>query len=427
MGEKEVMGGGGAAVLRMPAAAMIVVGCLRWKSKAATSSFLLAEPPSAAPAPGRMDLGSVQRFIEQTRKDLQFLNETVARAHGVDGSPIKDFDTTTLGEESSAGYFSTTSRIHIMHNEGARLPHSLIVKRAGGFNESFRSMAERAQVAEKEHKFYSLLLPRLSTEVASSLPRVYHSSPSSLLMEDLSPRADVADQEEGIDSAFAEKAVRLAAGLHAPFWGSPRMPDCVVPGADPSSWLSLIQAKSSEIYRAREFLGGCGDEADEAIGAYLHEHAGDIHRRATEEVPQTLIHADMRAGNLMRERGEGKGGCLLLDWQTFCAGPGLYDIASLLVCSMTVSARRLHCLDLLRLYQRRLGELGVDYAWDDLMLHFRLAILQQAFLINYAFEDVTAEDCPLLFTRARRRIIQAITDFNCLDLTFPKTEERKKN
>ncbi len=296
------------------------------------------------------------------------------------------------------------------------------MKRAGAFNAAFARMAAAARVAEREHLFYSRVAPRLPPEVASRLPRVYHSSPAVLLMEDLAPRAEVCDQERGLSVAFAEKALRLAAGFHAPFWDRP-LPACVTPGGDPSSWLSLIKQKSAALFAREGFLGGRGEPEDEAIGARLHAHADAIFSQATQDLPQTLIHADFRAGNLLREeKGQARGGgeeseeCLVLDWQTFCAGSGLYDVASVVVCSMTVAERRRHGSRLLRGYQRELAARGVAYAWADLLRDFRLMVLQLAFCINYAFEGLTADDCPLLFTRARRRIMAAITDLDCLAL-----------
>merc|ERR1711981_436431 len=233
------------------------------------------------------------------------------------GEVIKDFDVTSLGEESSAGYFSTTERIHIVHDHPA-LPSSLILKSEGGFNDSLSEMAERVCACEREHLFYSKLAPSLPAGIASRLPRVYHTTPASILMEDLAPRAEVANQEEGLDLSFAKEAIVIAASFHAPFWpqpGSRSIPDFVVGGGKPDHWLNLIKCKSADLYSSRGFLGGRGDPEDEKVGKFLHDHADEILSRATKEAPQTLIHADYRAGNLMRVSATGE--CMVLDWQTF--------------------------------------------------------------------------------------------------------------
>ena len=61
------------------------------------------------------------------------------------------------------------------------------------------------------------------------------------------------------------------------------------------------------------------------------------------------------------DEGEGRPGIKVLDWQTFTYGPGLYDVANIVVCSMTVTECEKHCKRLLRLYQSRLSELGIEY------------------------------------------------------------------
>lgn len=393
----------------MPELALCVYQVNRWKRSALAKKETIAVPP--------IDVETLSQFLFRSERDLEFLNEKICAPHGIaKGEEIKDFDVTSLGEESSAGYFSTTERIHIVHDHPA-LPSSLILKSEGGFNESFTKMAQRVRACEREHLFYSKLAPSLPAGIASRLPRVYHTTPASILMEDLAPRAEVANQEEGLDLSFAKEAIVIAASFHAPFWpqpGSRSIPDFVVGGGKPDHWLNLIKCKSADLYSSRGFLGGKGDPEDEKVGKFLHDHADEILSRATKEAPQTLIHADYRAGNLMRVSATGE--CIVLDWQTCCEGPGLYDVASIAVCSITAEDRKKHCDELLRAYQGALKDRGVDYPWEQLMEDFRVVILQQAFLINYAFEEVSAEDCPLLFTRARRRIMTAISDYNCLDL-----------
>ena len=123
---------------------------------------------------------------------------------------------------------------------------------------------------------------------------------------------------------------------------------------------------------------------------------------------------------MMREKGGL--GIKVLDWQTFTYGPGLYDVANIVVCSMTVTECEKHCKRLLRLYQSRLSELGIEYEWARLWSDFRLCVLQHCFVINYAFESVVdgsgevVPDCPELFARVWDRIVGAARRYGCLEV-----------
>ena len=84
--------------------------------------------------------------------DLGALKEIVARAHGrASCPPLAGFDSTSLGEESSAGYFSETIRLHLRYYGAedeeekalAGLPGSLILKSQGAYNETFEEMANK--------------------------------------------------------------------------------------------------------------------------------------------------------------------------------------------------------------------------------------------------------------------------------------------
>ena len=100
--------------------------------------------------------------------DLGALKEIVARAHGR-VPPLAGFDSTSLGEESSAGYFSETIRLHLRYYGAedeeekalAGLPGSLILKSQGAYNETFEEMANK--VSENfESRVLGKLFPRSS-------------------------------------------------------------------------------------------------------------------------------------------------------------------------------------------------------------------------------------------------------------------------
>merc|ERR1711908_193771 len=127
--------------------------------------------------------------------DLGALKEIVARAHGR-VPPLAGFDSTSLGEESSAGYFSETIRLHLRYY-GA---------------EDEEEMANKVGAFDNEHLFYHCLARALPRECRDKyLCLCYHSTPRSILMSDLGPSHEVVDQEEGMDFDLAAAAMVAAA------------------------------------------------------------------------------------------------------------------------------------------------------------------------------------------------------------------------
>merc|ERR1712032_1441097 len=55
----------------------------------------------------------------------------------------------------------------------------------------------------------------------------------------------------------------------------------------------------------------------------INKGAAKILKRVCYQSPQTLIHADYRADNLIMLPGED---CAVLDWQLCSTGPGVYDL-----------------------------------------------------------------------------------------------------
>ncbi len=337
---------------------------------------------------------------------------------------ICDYSISPLGEEGSAGFVNTTERINICYDNDAdsrQLPNSLIIKSEGGFNESFDKMARRINANEQECNFYKELAPSLQEVSSLKLPKIYHATKNILVMEDLSQKATVVNQEEGMSMDLMNVAVLTAAEFHAPYWGAMRsseLPQYVPKGGEGNGWLNLIKEKSQSVYSMKGFLG---DEIDNSsdIGLFIHAHADKITEHACSTEPQTLIHADYRGGNFMQVNGTNE--MYVLDWQTYCSGLGLYDVAYLIIGSMEIQGDS--TIELLRTYKKRLEELGIDYKWDDLWRDFRVCILQMAFMINYAFEGVVQSnedrrirpDTPEILFCCRRRIIAAIRRYECCD------------
>lgn len=112
---------------------------------------------------------------------------------------ICDYSILPLGEEGSAGFVNTTERINIYYDNDAdstQLPNSLIIKSVGGFNEAFDEMARRINTNAQECNFYKELAPSLQEVSSLKLPKIYYATKNILVMEDLSQKATIVNQEE---------------------------------------------------------------------------------------------------------------------------------------------------------------------------------------------------------------------------------------
>merc|ERR1711959_388074 len=117
-------------------------------------------------------------------------------------------------------------------------------------------------------------------------------------------------------------------------------------------------------------------------------------------------------------------GCAVLDWQLYCTGSGLYDVANILIGSLTCQDSEEHCIALLKVYQQTLIELGVmDYVdFDRLWKDFRVAILQLGYIFSYWTDTVDHDgqlkpdfpkDALTLFKKFHKRILAAILRYKC--------------
>jgi len=327
-------------------------------------------------------------------------------------------------------------------------PATLVMKCPGYYDAHFEQMAEETKCYEREHLFYTKLAPILSkmNTVAASdsgtikFPLVYRSElnrnsekASYILMEDLCKTCVRGNQIEGISPRRAEALVLSAAHLHASFWegreGSAPIPDFVVHGDDSGSFLFKLQSDFMRTYPKlvasrgyKPFGAGMPEEYVKGVARRIYKKSDWILSYMCKSTPQTLIHADYRADNMMHRKTEMDS--VVVDWQMYCRAAGVYDVCNILIPSMCVGERREHCVRLVRLYHNALVERGVvGYSWENLWHDFRMACLQISFLMGILStgigdhgelkQDFSAFD---LCSAAFQRVVFAISDYNCLKL-----------
>lgn len=188
-----------------------------------------------------------------------------------------------------------------------------------------------------------------------------------IVMEDFGGNRMV-DQVAGMELADVESAVVALADWHATWWnkvdgftdrglavplGSPIYP-AVLPTLFAEGWEKL----SAEAPHVLEKFAEIGAKFGDALGGLLQQ---------LDAAPNTLLHGDYRADNMMFDAN---GSLLLLDFQILGTGSAAYDLAYLVTQSPDASVAAANERRLFELWKARLIESGVlatdlERAWDD--------------------------------------------------------------
>jgi hypothetical protein len=119
-----------------------------------------------------------------------------------------------------------------------------------------------------------------------------------------------------------------------------------------------------------------------------------------------LLHGDFHIWNSFFPKQPKIKHSLIVDWETYKRGFGVYDLAYLLITGLDVSVRRDKEQDFLRRYHNGLQKAGIEkYNWQDCLQDYRLAIVANLFP-------------PIMWQSGEKvkRAIAAFEDWHCLEL-----------
>ncbi len=135
-----------------------------------------------------------------------------------------------------------------------------------------------------------------------------------------------------------------------------------------ASWLKVrndLPSKANETYE--RLLGGLPTHWERWLGPRVADGRG-----------LTLLHGDAYFSNFLVPRATGH--AYLIDWQSCCVDLGAGDLVNLMA-FWTREQRREHERELLREFHHRLVDYGVaGYAFDDLLLDYRLGLVYWALM-----------------------------------------------
>lgn len=251
---------------------------------------------------------------------------------------------------------------------GTGCPESVIVKLAALAPEAVQTAAALG-FYRREVNFFEELRSNSPVRVPSCHFTEIDDDNASfvIVMEDFGGNRMV-DQVAGMELADVESAVAALADWHATWWnrvdgfserglavplGSPIYP-AVLPTIFTEGWDKL----SAEAPHVLEPFGEIGPKFVDAIAGLLQQ---------LDAAPNTLLHGDYRADNMMFDSD---GNLLLLDFQILGTGAAAYDLAYLVTQSPDASVASANERALFNLWTARLAEGGVPVAdlaraWDD--------------------------------------------------------------
>lgn len=324
------------------------------------------------------------------------------------------------------GSDGTSSRrgLTVEYNEAGRaagLPSTLFTKSTAAL--TMRVVCGLCHLLENEAGFYRRIRPELDMEA----PRGYHTAFDPRAFRSLFILEDVVATKGAtfgnpltrvLDRAMAEDMVGQLAIFHGAFWDSPRL-------RGDFGWLLTGEmwhtTMNNMINTGKMFRNGLA-RGEEVIPPELRRRRDELwpglframalHSRT----PQTLLHADVHAGNWYVT---GDGGMGLYDWQCTLRGNWATDFAYAIMSALTIEQRREWERDLLEFYLDRLKAAGGDApGYNEAWLQYR----QQTFQGVFAWvgtlgqgkmqPDMQPRDISLANVE---RILQAVADLESLD------------
>ncbi|MFE7743904.1 aminoglycoside phosphotransferase family protein [Nocardia sp. NPDC057455] len=327
-----------------------------------------------------------------------------------------------LSFETANGSRGTSTRvaIRVEYNDvgkQANLPTDLFAKTTTAFSQ--RILLGGGKMIDGETRFFRDFRPRVDIEAPVGYWGAADAGSwrSIALMEDIASTrgARFIEPNAPIARDQIEDLVRNLARLHRTFWNHPSIADLKTTTEALEAYLAAIDMKKRcevGLRRAEavvpETLRGQADRLWAGV-----EQAID---KATNELPQTLLHGDPHIGQTYRTASGRMG---FVDWQVVMRGGWAHDFAYTVNSGCEPEDRRAWDRELLASYLDELGPLeGRAPTFDDAWLAYRqqsmFAYAAWAFTIGraaYQPEMQPVETCLTLL----KRITTAIDDHDSLD------------
>jgi len=298
-----------------------------------------------------------------------WIEEALRSAAAIGTERVAGVELRPIGE--GQGFLSTMAAVKVEYDPPtAKAPTSVVVKLEPAAG-TFRDTERETNAFAREVDFYRDVAPGLDVRV----PRIYYAvadgTGMALVMEDLSHLRS-GDQLRGMQHDEVLATVREIARVHAAFWESSRLRTLGwLPDHDPMWREGFEEHWPGFVAEYGVRLGREAHELGERVRANL-----DWIRQRIAGRPSTLIHADLRADNLLFGEPRSKDAVVVLDWQLATRSMAAIDPTRLLGGSEPAAQRQGHHLEVFTAWHEALLTHGVrGYEFDEALEDFRLGAL----------------------------------------------------
>jgi hypothetical protein len=288
--------------------------------------------------------------------------------HLVPGATVSALDVLSMEVGTT-----TRVRVAVGHDGPGSLPQRWFVKLPSGSWKA-RGITLVPRLLQAEVRFYHELSRRVPVPQPSLLAAESALGRGiTIVLADVTERGALAGAPaDALSLAQATAVVDRLAGLHACFWGDPRLGGACRWLAGAARRWEVRLGTALAVPLMRRGLCQAGGSVPRALHGPAMRYARQRRRvmGVLAEGPQALVHHDCHAGNLFWEDA-GPG---LLDWQLVRIGEGIGDVAYCLATALEPATRRTHEAYLVERYREGLLERGVrapDFAhlWHRYRAH----------------------------------------------------------
>lgn len=335
-----------------------------------------------------------------------WLEDALRTGGGLSDERIAHIELRPIG--AGIGFLSSVAAVNLTYERPCpSAPKSVVVKLepAEGV---FRDTERNSGAFEREVRFYRDVSPHAGARV----PRCYFALASAegsvLILEDLT-HMQCGDQVRGMRHCEVVATVREIGRLHANYWNNERL--------NALDWLPDHDQFWREGYEenwadfAREYEVRIGSDGV-AIGERVLRHLDWLKERVAER-PSALVHADLRADNVILGEQGTPDASVILDWQLITKSMAAIDPTRLFGGSEPASQRKGHHMEVFAAWHESLLAGGVsNYEFEEGLTDFRLGALYNLLVpvkahgFSSSFSDVRAY--RLMDVVAERIFVSAI-------------------
>lgn len=223
------------------------------------------------------------------------------------------------------------------------------------------------------------------------LPRCYgaffdpKTSLSCLILQDLSKTHETTPWPLQLSQPNSRTAVEALAVIHGRCWDRPGM----TASPDVDALIANENALSKDFQTVLPaFFDYMGDRLSidrQHLMSRAFERFPELKaKRLHDGRPTTIVHGDAHAWNVMFPNDRMDQSCIFVDWEDWRFDAGAADLAYMMALNWHQDRRTRYECDLLKHYHEILsGHIDDQYVWDDLMLDYKIGLIQHVVVPVY--------------------------------------------